>query len=187
MSTHHHLTPTAMFRSGWFLLERIHPSLGRMLFGIVLPLSLLPPLMLYYAGVYHGDAFAPGLADRNWTAIALVFFAGELATIAAMGAVIRWIARLNGFEASHTNSYLLAFAAPIPLWLSSLALFVPNLFFAGSVGILALVLSCFIIYHGVAMLLRVKEDIVAGSIAYGIIACGMMAWALLLAIIIPLG
>lgn len=177
---------TTLARTAWLMVGSIHPSLPRIFLAVVLPLSLLPPLMLYYAGTYHGDAFMPGFAARNWGSIAFVFFLAEMATVTAMGPAIRGIARLNGVATDRESSYLLAFAAPIPLWLSSLALFVPNFFFAAGVGVLALAASCIIIYHGVGALLRVREDIVAGSIAYGIMACGMIAWAILLALIVPL-
>lgn len=176
---------TTAARSAWFIFGRTHPSLSRMFLGVVVPLSLLPPLMLYYAGTYHGDEFMPGFAGRDWMSIAFIFLIAELATVGAMGSVIRWIAKLNGLFADRTSAYLLAFVAPIPLWLSSLALLVPNFIFAAGVGMLAFGVSCLLIYHGVSALLRVKEDVVAGSIAYGIMACGLLAWGLLLIMVIP--
>lgn len=174
-------------RAAWLWAGAVRPPLARVFLAVVLPLSLLPPLMVYYSGTYHGDAFMAGFGARDWASIALVFFLAELVMVAAMGPVIRGIARLNGVATDRRSAYLLAFAAPIPLWLSSLALFVPDFFAAAAAGVLALAFSCVIIYHGVGALLRVREDIVAGSIAYGIMACGMLAWAMLLVIVIPLG
>ncbi len=187
MSAHRSANPNAAARTAWFLLDRLHPSLARVFLTIVLPLSLLPPLMLYYAGTYHGDDFMAGFAQRNWAAIGALFFAAEMLTVAAMGPVIQGIARLNDVAADRNHAYLLAFAAPVPMWLSSLGLFVPNFFFAAAVGVAGAILSCYVIYHGVAVLLHVAEDIVAGAIAYGIMAGGLMAWALLLILVIPLG
>lgn len=178
---------TTIARTAWLQADKSDASLARIFAKIILPLSLLPPLMLYYAGTYHGDAFMSGFSGRDWRSIALVFFFAELATVAVMGPVIRGIAYLNGVSTDRGSAGLLAFAAPIPLWLSSLALFVPNFFAAATVGVLALAFSCVIIYHGVSTLLRVRDDIVAESIAYGIMACGMAAWAMLLIIVIPVG
>ena len=178
---------TTVARAAWLMAGRSRLSLTRIFAKVILPLSLLPPLMLYYAGTYHGDAFMSGFSARDWRSIAIVFFLAELATVGAMGPAIRGIARLNGVSTDRESSCLLAFAAPIPLWLSSLALFVPNFFVAATAGVLALAFSCVIIYHGVSTLLRIRDDIVAGSIAYGIMACGMVAWAMLLVIVIPLG
>lgn len=176
---------SSVIRTAWFFLGRAHPSLSRVFFTVVLPLSLLPPAMLYYAGTYQGDLFMPGLATRDWLGIALIFLVAELVTVPAMAHVIRWIAAINGFVADRTHAALLAVAAPIPLWLSSLGLLVPNIFFNVVVCCLALGLACVIIYHGVTMLLKVKDDIQAASIAYGIMGVGLIAWALLLIIVIP--
>lgn len=187
MSAHRSANPAAAARTAWFLFDRLHPSLARLFLRLVLPLSLLPPLMLYYAGTYHGDQFMAGFAQRNWIAIGTIFFLAEMLTVAAMGPIIQGIARLNGAAADRTHAYLLAFAAPVPLWLSAFGLFVPNFFFAAAVGVAGAVLACFVIYHGVAVLLRISEDIVAGAITYGVMATGLIAWALLLILVIPLG
>lgn len=187
MPAHFNANPTALARTAWFLLDRLHPSLARVFLTVVLPLSLLPPLMLYYAGTYHGDEFMAGFAQRNWGAIGLLFFLAEMLTIVAMGHIIRWVASLNGVTTDRTHATMLAFAAPIPLWLSSLGLFIPNFFAAAAIGIAGAVAACIIIYHGIAVLLRVTEDLTAGAIAYGIMASGLVAWALLLVLVIPVG
>lgn len=178
---------SSLIRTAWFFLGRSHPSLSRVFFTIVLPLSLLPPVMLYHVGTYQGDLFMPGLAARDWFGIGLIFLVAELVTVLAMAHVIRWVAAINGFVADRAHAALLAVAAPIPLWLSSLGLLVPNIFFNVVVCCLALGLSCIIIYHGVSVLLKVKDDTQAASIAYGIMGVGLIAWALLLIIVIPGG
>lgn len=177
---------TAAARTAWFMFGMTHPSLTRMFFVVVLPFSLLPPLMLYYAGTRHGDVFMPGFAARDWTGIAFIFLIAELAAVGAMGAAIRWIARRHGLSTDRRTAYLLAFTAPIPLWLSSLALLAPSFTFAAWVGILAFGISCLVIYHGASVLLRIKEDAVAGYVAYGTMSCGLLAWGALLMIIIPI-
>ena len=185
MSSRHHVSFTAATRTAWSVFDKTHPRLYRVFFFLVLPLSLLPPAMLYYAGTYHGDVVSHGFSDRNWATIGLLFLIAEMVTIAAMGPVIQWVAWLNGAKVNLQNAYMLAFVAPLPLWLSSLGLIVPNLFFISALAVAALVLTAFIIYHGVATLLHIAEDIVAGSIAYGVMACGMIAWALLMIAVLP--
>lgn len=180
------VNPTPRARAAWLMLSRLHLPLLGLFLKLVLPLSLLPPLMLYYAGTHHGDAFIPGFSARDWGSIAAIFLVAELVTVGAMGRYIQWIARLNGVAADRTSAYLLAFIAPIPLWLSSLALLVPYFFFAAAIGLVAFAISCRLIYHGAAVLLRVREDLVAGAIAYGIMAGGLVAWALLLVMIISM-
>jgi hypothetical protein len=50
---------------------------------------------------------------------------------------------------------------------------------------IALVTSTGITYHGVRSLCRENEEVVVASITHGIVAVGLMAWALLLVLIIP--
>lgn len=157
-----------------------------MLFLGVLPLSLLPPLMVFFAGSRHGDQFLPGFADRDWPAIALILWQAEWLTIPLMIGIVRTLAHLNGVRTGWRQAALLAFVAPVPLWLSSLILLYPSLTLALAVGGVALLLSGVIIYHGVAIILGVREDVNAAYLAYGIMAAGLIAWALLLAVVIPL-
>jgi len=41
---------SSQFKLAWMFLDRVHPSLLKTFFLLVLPLSMLPPAMLYYAG-----------------------------------------------------------------------------------------------------------------------------------------
>lgn len=189
LATHKHpgTTHPSYLHAIWFFLERIHPSLTQSFFLAVLPLSILPPAMLYYAGTHYGDAFVAGFGNRDWSSIALLFLVAELVTVALMGFVIRGIAFLNDAEVSLHDAQLLAFAAPTPLWLSSLSLFVPSLAFSVIVCSAAFALACLIIFHGIEVLLHIDEDVKAANIAYGIMGVGAIAWALLMIIVIPVG
>ncbi len=72
------------FNQGWDELIRIHPSIFRMFALVVLPMSLLPPAMIYYAGGNYGDIFSPGVSAGQWHIAAGIFFLAELLTVPAM-------------------------------------------------------------------------------------------------------
>lgn len=165
---------------GWPELERVHPRLVRVFAFIVLPLSLLPPAMLYYAGNHHPELFAMMTGDKDWGMVAAVFFGAELATLAGMGWLIRQVAASAGLTIDYHDAYLLAAIAPIPLWLSSLALLVPSLAVGALVALVALALSCGIVYHGIEGFCHMREDVTAASIVQVVIGAGLVAWALLL-------
>lgn len=165
---------------GWPELERIHPRLAKLFAFIVLPLSLLPPAMLYYAGTHHPEALLPQAAGRDWALIAGVFFLAEMVTLLVMGWLIREVARTNGLRIDSHDAYLLAALAPIPLWLSSLGLVVPSMAFNVILGVVALGLSCGIIYHGIEALCHTREDVSAAGIVQIVIGAGLIGWALLL-------
>jgi hypothetical protein len=168
---------------GWPELEKIHPGLLKMFAFVVLPLSLLPPGMIYYAGTHYPESFFKGAAGSAWDEIAMVFFLAEMLTFLGMGWLIKQIANSNGLKIDHHDAHLLAAIAPIPLWLSSLGLLVPSLAFNAGLSLVALGLSCGIIYHGVEGLCHTREDITAGAIVQTVIGAGLIAWALLLVIV----
>lgn len=171
---------------GWPELERIHPSVAKVFLFLVVPMSLLPPLMLYHASTSYGAAMFGDLATRQWGLFAVVFFLAEILTFAGMGWLIKEIAGNHGANISPHDAYLLAAISPVPLWLSSLTLFVPSLALCVAVCLVALLVSSAIIYHGVFALCHMQDEIVAASIAYSVIAGGGLAWLLLaLLIVLP--
>lgn len=186
------MTPQNVFgmavsdHAGWDDLARIPPSAAWMLPLLALPLSLLPPAMLYYAGSHHGDEFVAGFGGRNWALIALVFLLAEWLSVLGMGGVIRAIAAAHRVRCSYRDAYILATLAPVPLWLSSLILFIPSPLLAVGVSLCALGLAMTITYHGVRALCREREDVTAASMVYGVTSVGLIAWALLLVIVFPL-
>lgn len=172
-------------RAGWQALKANSPSIPTLAWCVVLPMSLLPPLMLYYAGTHYGDTFMTGFAEREWRFITTILFLAELLTFFIMGWVIHAV--VNGVEQlsiSYKNSYLLATLAPLPLWISSLALWVPSLFFNMIVGLAALGVSCSLIYHGLqALCTRNELDVATISATYTIMSAGILGWGVLLAVV----
>ena len=77
-----------------------------------------------------------------------------------------------GYEAA----YSLAAIAPVPLWLSALALFVPSLAFNVVVVAAAWLASFALIRHGVRPLLQVDDGQKAHYIANMVTMAGIGAW-----------
>ncbi len=172
--------------NGWSEIERIHPKLLKLFAFVVLPLSLLPPLMVYYAGTHYPEAFLAQGAGKDWAAVAAAFFLTEVFTLVVMGWLIKQVANSDGLRIDYHDAYLLASISPIPLWLSSLALFVPSLAFNAVVSLAALGLSCGIIYHGLESLGHTREDMLAANVVQTVIGIGLIAWALMLVLVIML-
>ncbi len=172
------------FHDGWDELIRIHPSITRLFAWVALPLSLLPPAMIYYAGGNYGDVFVPGVTPAQWHAAAGIFFLAELLTVPAMAWLIHLVSRANDVATDYHECFTLAIVAPIPLWLSSLTLFVPNLIAGVIVGGLALFFSFGLIYHGVYALFRMLDDVKAFQMASVICGAGLLMWLLLMQIVL---
>lgn len=183
------LTLSKMFvssREGWPELEIIHPAVSKIFMYLVLPLSMLPPAMLYFAGAHYGDEFLSGFGAKPWALIATLFLVAEIMTFMFMGWLIKAISEANSVNIDTHDAYMLAAIAPIPLWLSSLGLLVPSLLFNAVVSVMALGLSCSIIYHGIYALCHLHEEVVAASITQTTIGAGLIAWALLLVMVLPI-
>lgn len=171
---------------GWPELEKIHPRLLKLFAFVVLPLSLLPPGMLYFAGTHYPESFFAESIGKDWGTIAVVFFLAEMVTFMGMGWLIKQVAESNRLEIDYHDAYLLAAIAPIPLWLSSLGLLIPSLAFNAVLSLAALGLSCGIIYHGIEGLCHMREDVTAAAIVQTVIGASLIAWALLLLIVVML-
>ena len=184
MDINHILQLPFTHEGGWQQLRRERPSLNALILRVVLPLSLLPPVMLHYAIHRHGDALLSGLSERPWPLIAPTLLTAELLTFLIMGWLIHGVANAHRLRLSHGDAYLLAALAPLPLWFSSLTLFVPDMIFIVGGVLLAMAVSCGLVYHGLqALCEREEHDVMAMSATYTVMAFGLMAWGVLLALV----
>jgi hypothetical protein len=167
---------------GWDALIARPPAPAHLFLTLVLPFSLLPPALLLAVGHEAGAALLPGFAPRDWQGAAALLLAAELLTVPAMAVWIGWLARLHGERCAPRDAWTLAALAPIPLWLSSLALLRPEPAFVVACGLLALAASAALIVNGVRALFHESEPVVAAAIAHGVLAAGLLAWVLLLGV-----
>jgi len=141
-------------------------------------------VLLYFAGVHYGDDFMPGFADKEWRFITTILFLAELLTFFIMGWLIHSVLNSDKMEISYHDAYLLAAIAPIPLWLSSLALLVPVLAISVVSVLVGLCFSSLLIYQGIKSLChRSDDDVVAMSATYTVMAASLLAWGILMAVV----
>lgn len=162
----------------------VHPAIVQTFFFIVLPLSFLPPAMLLYAGYFHPTAFHIDVPYARWVDVAIAFLVTELLTVPLIAYVIRDLANMLKIENDYRQAFLVAGIAPIPLWLSSLALLVPNLavlFLAVGSG---LVMSALLLHRGVHVVFRITNEEDAQALSSSAFSVGGLAWAVLCGIVI---
>ncbi|HJW23403.1 MAG TPA: YIP1 family protein [Rhodocyclaceae bacterium] len=171
-------------REGWSDISRTHPSVRKLFRSLVVPMSLIPPLMYAFAQLaYPGRIFALSRPEPSAASLlvnGVVFFAVELAMVAFMAMVIRQIADGQDYRVPHENAYALAAIAPVPLWLAALALFIPSLGANMVILVLAWIGSVALIRHGVRPLLGIEDDKKARYVANMITLSGVIAWFSLL-------
>ncbi len=173
-------------RTGWDEIDRSHHSSRWFLRSLVMPMSLLPPVMYAYAELMHpGQVFplqVPALTMAQLAVVGVVFYGVQVAMVAYMAMLIQRMAQARGHAAAYDGAYALAAIAPVPLWLSSLSLFVPSTAFAMAAVVLAWFASVALIRHGVRPLLHIADDRVAHYVANVVTLAGVAAWTGLLVV-----
>ena len=165
---------------GWDELAHMHASPLKLLFFLVVPFSLIPPLMLEYAGHHIGAVLFPDTAGQAWSMAALFFLVAELITVPLMARAIMSVANSKGVASNYHDAFTLAAVAAVPLWLSSLALFSDQIVLIVAIAILGLAASVTLIFRGAESILKVEEGLDAFDIAYVVTALGLSAWVLLI-------
>lgn len=168
--------------AGWPEVERLNHTVAT-LFYMVLPLSFVPPAMILYAGFAYGGDYFQGASGTTWMISALVFLIAELITVPLMAWTIKSIAESRDIHTEFSNTFALATIAAIPLWFSSVALFVPSPLFVIGVVLIGLLASISLIYHGLQGLLHMHESVEVATITYTTISLGVVTWTLLIALI----
>ena len=171
------------FDDGWDELIRARPTVLRLFALLVLPMSILPPVMIYYAGNHYGQIFFHSITPRHWHIVALIFFFAELLTVPAMASMMRLACRAIDVRVGYSECYTLAALAPIPMWISSLVLLVPDLTVCVLGGGLGLLCSLALTYRGMYALFRVRENLRAMEMATVVTGAGLLAWLVLMLIV----
>jgi hypothetical protein len=165
---------------GWPDIVRVHPSVMKLLLLFVAPMSAIPPLMHAYAQLVHPGAVTllvqPPLTAGELLLVGGAFYITEIAMVSLMAVYIQQLAESFDLHPKYEETYTLAAIAPTPLWLSSLALFVPNVWFNVAVVLVAWVGSVALIRHGVRPLFRVEDEITAHRLANAVTVAGVGVW-----------
>jgi len=169
-------------QEGWDTVERARPPMDRMFRRLVLPLSLLPPLMILLAAGGVGAEVFPEARFSNWLIAAVLFFVAEHFSVPIMANSIRLASIAKDGSGDLDDAYAVAAIAPVPLWLSSLAVLFGSVWFTVAVGLAALGASAMLIRHGVDRLLGVHEGVEASEVAMQVVSFGVLTWLVLLAV-----
>lgn len=178
-----------MFRSeeeGWSELVRIHPSVAKLTAFFVVPLSLLPPAMFAWAALENPGRILPlmepPMGGAEALLVAVVFFLAELAMVPLMATIIQQTGDVVEFRPDFEAAYTLAAVAPAPLWVASLAMFIPNLWVNVVILALAWFGSAALIRHGVHPLFHLDDPRKARILANFTITAGVLAWLALMVV-----
>jgi hypothetical protein len=162
--------------SGWDTLMRSRISVIKMCLFYAVPLSIVPPAMIYYAGIMYGGDLLPSLTTLQLVTIGGIFFAVELAMTFLMAYIIQQLGSVIDIKPRYEDAYKLAVVVPTPLWLAPLFLFIPSFVVNITAGSAALMLAGILIFYSVPSIFKIEEEGHAILLAGSILAAGMVAW-----------
>lgn len=171
---------------GWEDIDRSRFSHRWFFRSVVMPLSLLPPVLYIYAELMHPGAVfplsVPAMTGTQLLVIGVVFYAMQLAMVGYMAMLIQRMALGRDHDPGYDGAYALAAIAPVPLWLSSLSLLVPSTGFVMATVMVAWVASIALLRHGVRPLLHIRDAPTARYVADVVTLAGVAAWIALLVV-----
>lgn len=173
-------------KTGWEDIDRSHYTARWFFKSLVLPMSLLPPVLYAYAEVVHPGAIfplsVPALTVFQLLVVGVVFYGMQVVMVAYMAMLIQRMAQGRDHDPGYDSAYALAAIAPVPLWLSSLSMLVPSLGFVIAVGVLAWIAALALIRHGVRPLLHISDEKTAHYVANMVTLGGIVAGIALLVV-----
>jgi hypothetical protein len=175
------------FHDGWDDVSALHPTVTKTFLYLVLPMSLLPPVMLSYAGIDHPLTYLLNAPYSRWKMVAAAFFVTELLTVPLMGWVIKSMAEIHQIACDFKDTFLLAAITALPLWASSLGLAVDNIWVMIVALSAGLMVSASLLYHGTYAVLKLENDEEAQLLSSSAFSVGGLVWAFLCAfVMVPL-
>lgn len=159
------------------------PSALLSYFLIALPLSLLLPVMVNFAGGAYGSRIARGFSAPSWERL-LSILALELLMIPLLAGIARLGGRFFQVPVNNDQAYLMVILGAIPLWLAALALAVPSLVFILMSGTVAVGLSAYALYRSMRSLLDIQDETLATLFCGLLMVCAMPLWTAILALVL---
>lgn len=173
---------------GWRHLMQAKYSMHRLYLLHVVPLSLIPPLFIYFAaGNYAGDIL-PVLSKAQLLLVAIILFVVELIAVPLMALLLRHLAEIADVHPSYHDAFTLAAVAPTPLWLVPIVFLIPNMLVDLIALTMALMATAGFIYYGIPSAFRIKERGHAMLLFGAVLTAGIIAWVfLMVATLVVLG
>jgi len=173
-------------KTGWEEIDRSRFSSSWFFKCLVMPMSLLPPVLYAFAELVHPGAIfplsVPALTPMQLVVSGVVFYVAQLLMVGYMAMLVQRMSLARDHDPGYDSAYALAAIAPVPLWLASLSLLVPSLTFVVAIGAVAWVASILLIRHGVRPLLHIADEKTAHYVANVVTGAGIAAWIALLVV-----
>ncbi len=172
--------PMAVFKA----LSKSAPEGHRVFFQLILPLSLIPPVLAFVGGATFGWRLGGGeplmMPAGSLTLISLAYFFALIFGLVSSAAVSAWMAATYGAQRAFGTHLALAGMVATPVILASVAHLAPHVFVNMLVLIPALIWSLYLLYRGLPEALGIPPE-------RGMLMASALAGYLLVALVSLLG
>jgi hypothetical protein len=166
---------------GWRHLMQSKLSMHRLYLLHVVPLSMIPPLFLYFAGNQYAGGLIPILSSSKLLLVAIILFMVELVAVPVMAMIVRQLAEVAEIHPSYHDSFTFAAVAPTPLWLAPIAFLIfPDITLSLVVLTLAIMATIGFIYYGIPAVFRLKDRGHTMLMFGAVLTAGAIAWGFLM-------
>lgn len=146
----------------WESIRNEPESVGKLYFGHVLLLALIPALAAFYGSTQVGWQIGDGQVIRLTSASALqlsaLFYGAMLAGIYIIGRFIDFFAATYEVKDSTPRGITLAAYTATPVFLLGIIAVYPNIWVNMIVGLIAVAYAVYLLYEGLPILMKIPED-----------------------------
>lgn len=156
----------------------------RLVLALTLPLSLLPPLSLYYGGPALARVAGAPMTASFWSQAAVLVLLAEWLTLPVLAAQLRRLTASRQRPLERLDALATAALIALPLWLAGASALTPNIVFIATAFALALGLSVRQLYRSLHRLLADEDTVLAADLAYRTSSFLLLAWLMLLVLLL---
>lgn len=174
----------------WHALAEEKPSVMKMLWGYIVPMSLIPPVMLNIVARNHPRIFMDILPGDRPLIVGLILFVALVAGVLVMAWISKFLAEMVDLKPSFRDALLVIAVAATPFWVASICYLIPNLALNLVLHGVAGVFSVALVYQGILTIFHLHRRGAAamlttaigctGAIGFGVLLVGMlMTWGVI--------
>ena len=165
---------------GWKEVVKHNPPVHLLFIFYVVPLALIPSFIIGHADRTHMWELLSLINPHSLPLVGSALFVVQLIVVAMMAVVMRQLADLADTKISFQSAFTLAAICPTPLWLSAIALLIPNSLVVIAAVCLAMMASVGLMYYGVPQIYKVKNQGQSMLLFGGILIAGVVAMGFLM-------
>lgn len=165
---------------GWKQVMKLSPAIHQLFIFYVIPLCLIPSLIIANAQKSPAWEVLSILNPKTLPAVAWSLFIIQLVVVVMMAVVMRELADIVKSKISFKHAFTLAAICPTPLWLSAIALFIPNSLVVIAAVCLAMMASVGLIFYGVPEVYKIRNKGQSTLLFGGILIAGVVAMGFLM-------